>query len=154
MANMWQADDTVMNTIRDLIANYHPHLALVDQEILVVFKERAGKSGEVLTPGKSKKAPPLLGVVSETNWKFILELADDEWKGYSDPERVALLDHLLCACKVEEDPETHTIKCSVVPPDVSFFKEEIDRHGYWRVQGTPKAENMILELFGPNASKI
>lgn len=154
MANIWQADDTVLNTVRDLIGNYHPHLALVDKEILVVFKERAGRAGNVLTPGKSKKANPLLGVVSETNWKFILELADDEWKTYTDPQRVALLDHLLCGCQVEEDPDTHMIKCSVVPPDVVFYKDEIERHGFWRAQGSPKSEDLIAELFGPNASKI
>lgn len=153
MANIWQADEDVMNTIRDLIANYHPHLASVDKEILVIFREKAGKSGDVITSGKSRKAPPLLGVVTETDWKFVLEIANDEWQSYSDPQRVALLDHLLCACKVDEDPETQVLKTAVVPPDVSFYVDEIARHGYWRVKGSPKQDDLITELFGPNASK-
>lgn len=152
-ANIWQAEEEIMNTVRDLIANYHPHLASVDKEILVIFKEKAGKSGDVIRASASRKASPQLGVVSETDWKFVIELADDEWKSYTDPQRIALLDHALCALRVDEDEETHALKCSIAQPDVLFYTEEIARNGYWRVKGTPKNEDLITELFGANASK-
>lgn len=154
MANTWLAGDEVTNTISDLIANFHPHLAVCDKEILVYFKEKAGHSGDVITPSASKKANPQLGLVSEVDWKFVIEIADDEWRAYTDAQRVALLDHALCALRVDEDQETHVLKYSIAKPDVFFYKGEIERRGFWRAQGSPKDENLILELFGPNASKI
>lgn len=154
MANVWIADEGVMNTVRDLVANYHPHLAALDKEILVLFKEKSAKSGDVVVPGTASKASPMLGVVSEVQWKFILTIGQDEWQTYTDPERIALLDHLLCACRAVEDEDTHEIKCSVAKPDVTFYADEIARHGYWRAKGSPKQDNLILELFGADASKV
>ena len=45
---------------------------------------------------------------------------------------MALLDHILCACKVEEDEKTGDIKYRIAAPEVSFFWDELKRHGDWR----------------------
>ena len=144
----WKAADDVVAMSKDLIAKYHPHLALCDDEIAIVFKEKATIQGDVVVAGKSAKASELFGVLGDTKWKFIITLAADTWAEFSDAEKVALLDHHLCACKCEENPQTSNMKFSVVPPDVAFYKGEIERHGMWRTSGAPPSPSMIEEIFG------
>lgn len=145
---VWKAKDEVMNTVRDLIAKHHPHLAAVDKEIAVVFREKATAVGDRVVLGKTSKAPSLLGVLGDTDWKFILTLAADEWTRLSEAERIALLDHHLCGCRVVEDEKTQNIKHFVMPPDVAFYREEVERHGFWRTGGTVPEANLITDLFG------
>lgn len=143
----WKADDSVMAMVRDLIANYHPHLALCDDEIAVVFKEKATVQGEVTVLGKTSKASELFGVLGDVKWKFIITLASDQWNNMSDKERVALIDHHLCGCKSVENKQGN-VSYSVVPPDVSFYKGEIERHGMWRTSHVPPTPALIEEIFG------
>lgn len=144
----WKADDAVMATMRDLIANYHPHLALCDDEIAILFKEKAAIQGEVVIAGKTSKASELFGVLGDISYKFIITLAADEWSTMTDAERVALIDHHLCACKAEENKATGNQTYKVVPPDVSFYKGELERHGMWRTSGAPPSQSLIEEIFG------
>lgn len=148
MADVWKADDSVMNTMRQLIANYHPHLATCDKEMAIIFKEKSSMVGTAVVAGKTKKAPAILGVLGDINYKFIIELGADTWQTYTDTQRVALLDHHLCACKVEEDPKTGKFKFYAAIPDVGFFKDELTRHGLWRTSGSPVAPDLIKEMFG------
>ena len=147
-ADMFKAGAEVVNTLKDLVGKYHPHLALVVDEIAVVFKEKASQVGDLVITGKSSKAPALLPVLSETKWKFVIILAADQWAAMTDKQQLALLDHHLCACRSEENGETHEIRYYVQPADVEFYKGEIERHGFWRTTGTPVAPNLIVELFG------
>lgn len=144
----WKAADDVMATMRDLIAKYHPHLALCDDEIAILFKEKATVQGEVTIMGKTSKASELFGVLGDVKWKFIITLAADQWSTLSDAERVALLDHHLCACKADENASTGVVSYKVVPPDVAFYKGEIERHGMWRTSGAPPSQTLIEEIFG------
>ena len=153
MSEMFVAGEEVVNTMKDLVAKYHPHLALVVDEIAVVFKEKATQVGDVVITGKSSKAPAILQTLSEVNWKFILLLAADQWKEMSDKERLALLDHHLCACRAEENEETQETRYFIQPPDVEFYREEIERHGFWRTSGEPAPKNLIMELFGEPPKK-
>jgi hypothetical protein len=148
MADMWKAGDEVVTMMKDLIANHHPHLALVDDEIAVVFKEKGSSVGEVDIIGKTAKAAPLLGILTDTKWKFIITLAADAWAEMNVKQQQALLDHHLCGCRVDENEQTGAIKCYVAPADVSFYKGEIERHGMWRTSGAPPTPNLIEELFG------
>lgn len=148
---LWRADDSVMTLVRDLIAKYHPHLALCDDEIAVVFKEKATVQGEVIVAGKTSKASEMYGVLGDIKWKFIITLAADQWGVMSDSERVALIDHHLCGCKAVEAKSGGNMSYSVVPPDVSFYKGEIERHGMWRTSGAPPTAALIEEIFGSMA---
>jgi len=138
-----------MATMKDLVSKYHPHLAGCVDEILILFKEKASQVGDVTVIGKTAKAPALFGVdgVAETAWKFVITLAGDEWNGMSDSDRLALLDHHLCSCGVEEDPQGNQ-KFFIKLPDVSFFKGEVERHGFWRTSGDKATPDLIQELFG------
>jgi hypothetical protein len=141
----WEAGQDVWAIVQDLISKFHPNLALVDKEIAVIFRGKASKSGGQVVLGKSSKASELFKVLGKSEYKFILEIAGDEWKTLSDDQRIALIDHLLCACKVEEDEKTQEIKYSIVSPEVSYFWKELERHGDWRPhpeQNEPNAMNV------------
>ena len=145
---VWKASSDVMTTVADLIAKYHPELVLCDDEIAVVFKEKSSTIGDVVVTGKTAKAPKLLGILGEVDFKFIITLGADSWQELSDPQRVALLDHHLCACGVEENPKTGNTKFFIRIPEVAFFKVEVERHGFWRTSGAAPQPNLIQDLFG------
>lgn len=148
MADMWRAGDEVMASVKDLIAKYHPHLALHDDEIVILFKEKATQVGEQVILGKTAKASPVLALLADRPYKFIITLAADEWQRLSDKKRLALLDHHLCGCRAEENDKTGTSKFWVQPPDVDFYQGEVERHGFWRTTGTAADKNALEELFG------
>lgn len=146
----WKAGAEVYTTIKTLIASHAclKDLALCDDEILVVFKEKATVTGDVVIAGKTSKANDLLGLVQETPYKFVITLAGDEWLGMADQEREALLFHHLCACGVEEDPDKGEIRFFVRLPDVSFYRDEVVNYGFWRTTGATPTATIIAELFG------
>jgi len=146
--DIWKAGPDVSTTIKDLIANHFPKLSTIEEEILVVFKEKAGKSGDKVVMGKTSKAAPLLGIVGETEYKFVLTLAADEWGGLSGQEQRALLFHHLCACGAEENPQTSEMRFYVRQADVNFFREEVEEFGFWRTSGEVPDPNLIVDLFG------
>ena len=150
MSDIWKAGDEVYKTMESLIANKSnlSNLALVDDEIFIGFKEKASKNGDVEIAGKTSEAPAVLSAIGEQDYKFVIILAGDVWQSLGDSEREALLFHHLCACRVEENPETGNMKCSVRIPDVSFFREEIEEYGAWRTTGATIEPNLIDELFG------
>lgn len=146
--NVWKAGNDVITTMQSLIANHFPLLAGIDDQILVVFKEKASKVGDAVIAGKTAKANQLLGVVGEKDYKFTITLAADEWANLNDKEKEALLFHHLCACGVVEDAQTGDVKCFAKLPDVSFFREEVEQFGFWRTSGSTPAPNLIDDLFG------
>ena len=145
-----------MDKIQHLIANYHPQLVLVEDEIAVLFREKASKAGGQVVLGKSKKAPSIIGVLGDIEYKFIIELAADEWSGLTNAQQTALLDHHLCACSVEENPTTGTMSCFISPPDVVAYRGEIERHGMWRDSGNPELATTnapVMEIFGTTTTE-
>lgn len=148
MSDPWKAGPEVYTTVQTLIANNFPLLAGLDEEILIVFKEKAAVNGDIAITGKTAKASNLLGLVSEKSYKFVITLAMDEWQKMSDDQREALLFHHLCACGAEENPEDGSVKCSVRIPDVSFYRLEVEKYGFWRTSGSTPEADFINELFG------
>jgi len=130
----WKAGPDVMKQVSTLIGQYHPHLALIEDEIAVVFREKASEVAGVIILGKTKKAPPIITTLTDKKFtfKFIIELGADEWQGLANEQQVALLDHHLCSMYAEEDPNTGNIKCGIKPPDFIGYKDEVERHGMWR----------------------
>ena len=150
----WKAGPDVMNTVRRLIADHHPHLALIEEEIAVVFKDKATERHGLVIPGNTKKAPPLMKVLTDKkfDYKFIVEIGANAWNEFDDRQRVALLDHHLCAMKVEEDANSGEMKCSIRPPDFVGYKEEVERHGMWRPMDEDTL-SIIEEMFGKKAEE-
>jgi hypothetical protein len=149
----WKAGKDVMDIVQKLIAKHHPHLALIEKDIGVVFKDKATEKAGLVIPGNTKKAPPLMEILTDKkfNYKFIIELGADAWQQLNDKQQQALLDHHLCAMLVEEDKEGG-LKCSIRPPDFVGYKEEVERWGMWR----PMDEDtltIIEEMFGKKAEE-
>lgn len=150
MADLHEANEQVYDLMRNLIKNYHSDLASVDKEIAIVMREKASKSGGQVILGRTRKAPGLLGVLGPVDYKFIIELAGDEWNNLTDKQREALMDHHLCACNVDIDEVSGEIKCSLNAPDFIGYRGELERHGIWR--SAPSEENTgkspIEQMFG------
>ena len=130
--DFWKANKEIQQQMLDLIGQNHPDLALVSDEIIVVFRDKAGKSGGQVVLGNSKKVAPLANALGNTDYKFVLELAADQWEQeLTSKQRKALLDHLLTACRCEEDPKSGDLKCTIAKPDIMAFRENIERYGMW-----------------------
>ena len=77
MADFWKAGEDVHEIIKRLVANNHPDLVLVLDEIVVVFRDKAGKSGGKVTLGTSRKVAPIANAIGNTSYKFMLEIGAD-----------------------------------------------------------------------------
>ena len=111
MINKWKATDTEdLELLDHAIANWHPTLVDIRQEIAIVFKDKAGKVGGKPNLGKCIKAPGILSVLGDKEYQFILEIGYDLWLALEDTDKLALIDHLLCHVQ----------------------SEEIERHGNWK----------------------
>ena len=146
-AQMWKAGDDVMTSLKQLVAKFHPDLALIVDHIAVVFKEKATKSGSLVVAGKTSKASPLFGILGDTPWQFVITLGADVWNEFNDKQRIALLDHHLCGIRSNE-VDGGEMKYYIQPPDVAFYKDELERHGLWRTTGSTLQPDMINALCG------
>lgn len=132
--DIWLAGNDVLTEVKSLLREHHPQLLPIQDEIAVIFREKGSKRGGKVSLGATKKAPQILSVLGQTDYKFVIELAADEWQSLTTPEKTALLDHHLCACGQREVEQTGEMKYFVEPPDVAFFWDELDRHGAWRAK--------------------
>jgi hypothetical protein len=146
--DFWLAQDDVYDTVRMLIAQHHPDLVLCEGEIAIVFREKAGKSGGQAVLGTSRKVAPLVNALSDKTYRFVLELAADVWQNeLTAKQREALLDHLLCMCRCEEDPKSGEAKYSVAKPDFSAFRENLERYGMWFPKEEAETPSPVDEMF-------
>lgn len=131
-ADFWKAPTDVQDIVTRLVAQHHPDLALDVEEILVIFRDKAGKSGGKTVYGTPRKVTPLMEVLAGGDCRWILEVAHDKWEyDLTARQREALLDHLLCACRAEEDEKSGEIKRSIAKPDIQAFRENVERYGMW-----------------------
>ena len=152
--DIWKANDEIHAKMKHLVGQNHPDLSLVVDEIVVVFREKAGKSGGQVVLGNSKKVAALANAIGNTDFKFVVELAADQWENeLTSKQREALLDHLLTACRCEEDPKSGDIKCTVAKPDIMAFRENIDRYGMWFPveEKADEGPSPVEEMFGTDA---
>jgi len=143
----YKAEQEIYDLMKEIVANYHPDLALVVDEIAIVIKEKASKAGGKPVLGKASKASPLFGVLGDTDYKFILTLAQDEWLNLTIRQRKALMDSLLCACRAAENDKGE-LDCAVAPPDVSYFYDELDRWGDWKPRPPEDPDSHLERIFG------
>lgn len=122
--------DSVRESMTRLVAKHHPDLAEVVDRIAIIFREKASKSGGQLVLGKAAKASEREALLGRKGWVFVIELAGDQWGNLNDRQRMALLDHCLCACKVSYTDDGR--KFSIRKPDFWFFQGEIERWGIWQ----------------------
>lgn len=149
--DIWKAEQSVVESMNEIVIAHHPDLTPYIKQIALIFREKAAKSGGAVILGKTKKTPMLVNLLGEVEYCFVIELAADEWHSLTTEQRTALLDHHLCACRVELDPKTSDPKFFIAPPDFVGYRGEIERHGLWRPE--PEGEedegpNPIMDIFG------
>lgn len=145
---LFKADKDIRETMNGLISKHHPHLAIIDKKIAIVFREKASKKGGVPVLSKVSKIQQLVNVLiddEDTEYVFCIELAHDEWNDLNGDQRTALLDHCLCSMIVDEDDEGE-LKFGILPPDFVGYREEFQRHGVWR-DGGHNVPSAVEELF-------
>lgn len=121
-----------------LIKAHHTHLS--DVRIDYVFRSKASKDKGKVVLGKARKMGGLNAWLAtdvderavEPDEFFVIELAEDEWAGLSDKQRVALVDHELSHCVVSFDNKDEEPKLGIAPHDLEEFVEVVRRHGLWK----------------------
>lgn len=148
----FMAEPAIQQKAWDLIGKHHPDIGgcLNKGELVIVFREKASKSGGQVVLGSSKKAQPLVNALAGENYIFILELAKDQWVELSSKQQEALIDHLLCGCRAEEDPKTGDWKFTVAKPDVMAYRDNVERYGMWfpKDEDEDDGPNPVVEMFG------
>lgn len=137
----YKAGDDVMQAVENLVRHYHPHLLPFVDRIAVLFK-----TGSAAKIGQVSKASPQMGVLADKPYAFVIRLSEEGWVGLSDNHRMALLDHLLCACRTAEDPNAATV-FSIEKPELEYYRGEIERNGFWQHSGAGGAE-LAGRIFG------
>ena len=59
-AEMWKAGSEVYDLMKECIRRYHSELAMIEDKIDIVFKDKASTPGGRVIAGKTKRAPALL----------------------------------------------------------------------------------------------
>ena len=144
----WNAKKEVYATAKQLIAKHLPDLVMLEDDIAILFREKSPEVDGKPVAGTTAKAPEILGILGDKDWKFIITLGADVWDELADKERQALLFHHLSACGLKENPTTGNTKYFKKPPDVAFYEDEVKLFGFWRTSGTQPEDDVIADLFG------
>jgi len=139
----WLAPEEELKRIQEMADKYERlnQVALVSDEIAIVFREKASKSGGKVSLGKTLKTSPMQTALSAKDWKFVLQVGHDEWVKLDATQREALLFHLLCGCGVKEDEEAGgDLAFTVIPPDIQAYREELEIFGVWQPKGEDEEE--------------
>jgi len=128
----FMAEGAIQKMAWDLIGKQHPGIggALNRGELVVVFRDKAAKSGGQVILGTSRKASPLMNAIAGENIVFIIELPKDEWIDLTLKQREACLDHHLCSCRAEEGKDGNW-KFKVIKPPIQAHPENVKRYGMW-----------------------
>lgn len=137
----YKANDDVVQMMEHLVRHYHMHLLAYVDRIAVLFKTGTGQKA-----GAVSKASPQMGVLGDKSYIFVIKLMEEDWTNLTDNQRIALIDHLLCACKAEEAPDG-SMKFYIEKPTLEYYQDELERNGFWRHSGL-SAKDMVDRIFG------
>jgi hypothetical protein len=129
MDEKWQeASADVIAIARDLIEQYHPTLR--QASIGFLFRDKPGKSQGREVCANAQKVPESLKPFLD--YDFIIWVARKYWEGgaYGEGWKLALIDHVLCHCRIDPDKEVPYI----VGHDFEDFHGVIQRHGFWSTE--------------------
>lgn len=128
MPKEWsEADDSVGVIAAGLIPNFHAELATA--RVKYVFVSEAAMKGGRELMGRVKKVSGFLEWAIDCD--FLIEVALNRWNELEQPQRTALVDHLLECCTGVEDEKTGKSNWKLREPDVQEFSSILDRHGAW-----------------------
>lgn len=121
---------------RELVRAHHRHLLGVRIEYLFCDKTpmRAGRELWGQARRISSLSAFLAGKQEEGEMAedfFVIVISAPVWQTLSDEKRVALVDHELAHCFVDEKADG-TPALKLVPHDLEEFVQIVERHGLWR----------------------
>lgn len=142
----------VERVAKELIRTEPDHALLERCRVLYVWRDKASKSMGRVVLGRARRISGLnafLITSGEEESLYVIEIAADEWGRLTEPQRVALVDHELCHCRVlEEDDGSLSLK--VRGHDVEEFFGIVERHGLWKrdveLLGVTAASQLRLDL--------
>lgn len=120
--------------VRRLVPLHHGHLA--GERIRCVFRSKHAKEGTKAILGKARRISGLNAYLStdegaDAETYFVIEIALDIWRGMSNKEREALVDHELSHCRIKYS-KTGEPSLVIAPHDLEEFNAIVERHGLWR----------------------
>jgi len=119
--------DAVEKIAKKLIPKYHSHL--VTSKIAYLFKNKKKKTkGREVVATAEKISPKHYALCG---YHFLITAFYPTWTGLSDKQKLAVVDHELEHCFVEDDEKTGEPKYSILPHDVEEFGVIIKRHGLY-----------------------
>ena len=122
---------TVAELAKPIIAQYHTHL--INARIGYIYKnkpmKKCGRTIFATVEKCSVKAKALCNISGGEAYDFVIVINYKDWNALTDEQRVAVLDHELCHCKIEEDEDTSEAKFVLEPHDISEFSGVLDRRG-------------------------
>ena len=133
--------------LNEVIAKYHPELAVADFVIVYRYGQKPDKDGR-LELAK-------INLCSEKDWvlhghDFVLQLNYKAWSSMTRAFRVALLDHELCHATVDSDEEGNVpqdahgrIRYRMRKHDLEEFVGVVRRHGAYATDVQEMAQAMI-----------
>lgn len=63
---------------------------------------------------------------------FVISVWESGWHELSDSQKIALVDHELCHCKIIDDGDEGSERLVIKPHDIEEFHSVVYRHGQWR----------------------
>lgn len=119
--------EEVEKLAKRLIPKHHTHL--VNAKIAYLFKNKEMKSKGKIVVATAKKVSKEMTTLSGYN--FLITVAYPTWRDLSDDQKLAIVDHELEHCLVDEDAKTGETKYLIIPHDVEEFSSIIRRHGLY-----------------------
>lgn len=122
--------EEVKKVAERIIPQFHAHLNGVRIDYVFIDKAPKVKGKEVA--GRARKVSGLNAFLAckyempEAEDFFVIEIAVPFWERYTAEQRIALIDHELCHCEIDEDGNL-----TMRGHDLEEFAEIVKRHGLW-----------------------
>lgn len=117
----FEESDELERLATALIEAYHPHLE--DARIRYLFRSKPQKIGGAFAAATATKVPSVYAFLAKVD--FIIQVHEGDWDEYDEEQRVALMDHELMHCGVDENG------WCLIPHDLEEFNEIVERRGEW-----------------------
>jgi predicted metallopeptidase len=145
----------VQEIAQKLITTVDEHHMLGVVNIVYVWREKAQKSKGRTTLATARLVTGLNAYLANfaagetlealNDSFFVIEVAADTWEQLRPEQRIALVDHELCHCKVAHD-ENDQLQLGTRGHDVEEFAAIIDRHGLWKPDVAQFASRIAEQL--------
>lgn len=146
MKTTWEVlDDSsgIVQTADEIVRSHHPDIA--PEMIRWVLRDPPATSKGREVMGTARAISARERAVYGLGELFVVELSRSDADSLTPRGLRALIDHELCHCQVDIDPETEEPTPRIVAHDVEEFFDVIARHGAWN--DDVKQAGQQLQLF-------